>query len=73
MISDDMDLKERYTRNVFDPYTKYQLMVDFYDGPLELNGDMKTWPYFITRSICCAKAETKHSYLPEKAVNMLFI
>ena len=65
--------KVRYTRKVVELCAKYQLMVDFHDGPVPPSGDRRTWPNLVTKEYCHAQADAKRSYFPETAVNTAFI
>jgi hypothetical protein len=73
MRDDDMEQKVRHTRKVVELCAKYQLMVDFHDGPIPPSGDRRTWPNLVTKEFGHAQADAKKTCYPETFVNQIFI
>ena len=65
--------KVKHTRNVIRLCAKYNLLVNFHDGPVPPNGDYRTYPNVVTREYCHAQADAKRSYWPETAVTSVFV
>lgn len=62
-----------HTHRVVELCAKYELLVDFHDGPIPPMGDERTYPNLVTREFCHAQADAKRSYYPETVVSAPFI
>lgn len=65
--------KVLHTRKVVELCAKYQLMVNFHDGPVPPSGDRRTYPNLVTKEYCHAQADAKRSYYPETPVTAAFV
>ncbi|MFA6832151.1 MAG: glycoside hydrolase family 97 catalytic domain-containing protein [Bacteroidaceae bacterium] len=62
--------KERITEKIIQIAARYQLMVDFHDGPIPYSGLERTYPNYLSREYCHAQLDRRTAFTPIQFIRM---